>query len=84
VTHKVIISVDGACSGRRCVCAACATRNGRVIGEGSRSLPEVDGYILAAEIAAMALGVELVADEDAAAMFVVETDNPDMPRVTPS
>jgi hypothetical protein len=62
VTDKVVISVDGACSGRRCVCAACATRNGRVIGEGNRSLPEVDGYILAAEIAALALGVELVAD----------------------
>jgi hypothetical protein len=63
-----------------CLCD-CATRNGRVIGGGDRSLPEVDGYILAAEIAAVALGVELVADEDAAAMFVVETDNPDVPRV---
>jgi hypothetical protein len=81
VTDRVVISVDGACSGRRCVCAACATRNGRVIGEGNRSLPEVDGYILAAEIAAVALGVELVADQDAAAMFVIETDNPDVPRV---
>jgi hypothetical protein len=79
VTDKVIISVDGACSGRRCVCAACATRNGRVIAEVNRSLPDVDGYILAAEIAAVALGVELVAHEDA--MFVVETDNPDVPRV---
>jgi hypothetical protein len=66
---KVVISVDGACSGRRCVCAACATRNGRVIGESSRSLPEVDGYILAAEIAAVALGLELVAGEDAVAIF---------------
>ncbi len=78
---KVVISVDGACSGRRCACAARVTRNGRVVAESSRSLPEVDGYVLAAEIAAVALAVGLVADEDAAAMFVVETDNPDVPRV---
>ena len=75
------IALDGACSGRRYVCAACATRNGRVIAQRNRSLPEVDGYVFAAEIAAVALAVELVADEDAAAMFVVETDNPDVPLV---
>jgi hypothetical protein len=81
MTDKFVISVDGACSGRRCACAARVTRNGHVIAEGSRSLPEVEGYVLAAEIAAVALGVGLVADESAAAVFVIETDNPDVPRV---
>jgi hypothetical protein len=81
MTDKVVISVDGACSGSRCACAARVTRNGRVIAAGSRSLPEIEGYVLAAEIAAVALAVGLAADEDAAAKFVVETDNPDVPRV---
>lgn len=81
VTNKVVISVDGACSGRRCACAARMTRNGRIVAEISRSLPEVDGYVLAAEIAAVALAAGLVGDEDAAATFIIETDNPDVPRV---
>jgi hypothetical protein len=81
MTEKVVISVDGACSGKRCTCAACVTRNGRVVAESSRRLPEVDGYVLAAEIAAVALAARLAAREDAAAMFVIETDNPDVPRV---
>jgi hypothetical protein len=81
MTDKVVISVDGACSGSRCACAARVTRNGRVVAEGSRSLPEIEGYVLAAELAALALAVGLATDEDAAATFVVETDNPDVPRV---
>jgi hypothetical protein len=81
MTDKVVISVDGACSGSRCACAARVTRNGRVVAEGSRSLPEIEGHVLAAEIAAVALAAGLAADEDAAAKFVVETDNPDVPRV---
>jgi hypothetical protein len=40
------------------------------VAEGSRSFPEVEGYVLAAEIAAVALAVGLVADEDAAATGV--------------
>jgi hypothetical protein len=78
---RVVISIDGACSGRRCACAAVLVRNGRVIAERSRSLPEVDGYVLAAEIAAVAVAAQLVEGEGQAAAAMIETDNPDVPRV---
>ncbi|MFZ5791149.1 MAG: hypothetical protein ACOY3L_10660 [Pseudomonadota bacterium] len=77
----VVISIDGACSGRRCACAAVLIRDGRVVAERSRSLPEIDGYVLAAEIAAVALAARLFEGHGEAVAVVIETDNPDVPRV---
>jgi len=78
----IVISVDGACSGRRCACAAVAMRNGCLVAKGSRNLPEAGGYVLAAEIAAVALAGRLLRPDDAtAAPIIVETDNPDVLRV---
>lgn len=77
----VVISIDGACSGRRCACAAVLIRDGRVVAERSRSLPEIDGYVLAAEIAAVALAARLFERDGESLTIVVETDNPDVPRV---
>ena len=79
--EALVISVDGACSGRRCACAAVLMRNGRVIAESSRSLPEAGGYILAAEIAGVALAARLVEWCDENVTVIIETDNPDVPRV---
>jgi hypothetical protein len=80
-TEKAVISIDGACSGKRCACAAVLVRDGRVIAERSRSLPEVDGYVLAAEIAAVALAAQLVESGGQVVAAMIETDNPDVPRV---
>jgi ribonuclease HI len=80
-TSAVVISIDGACSGKRCACAAVLVRDGRVVAERSRRLPEVDGYALAAEIAAVALAAQLVEGNGQARTAVIETDNPDVPRV---
>jgi hypothetical protein len=77
----LVISVDGACSGRRCACGAVAMQNGRVIAEGSRNVPEAGGYVLAAEIAGVALAARLLRSGDACATIVVETDNQDVSRV---
>jgi hypothetical protein len=79
--EALVISVDGACSGRRCACAAVAMQNSRVIAEGSRNLPEADGYVLAAEIAGLSLAARLLRSCDDGATIIVETDNPDVPRV---
>jgi len=76
-----VISIDGACSGKRCACAAVLVRDGRVVAERSCSLPEIDGYALAAEIAAVALAAQLVEGDGRAMAAVIETDNPDVPRV---
>jgi hypothetical protein len=53
----------------------------RVVAERSRSLPGVDGYVLAAEIGAIALAGELVGSHLGGAPVVVEVDNPQVPRV---
>jgi hypothetical protein len=78
---RAVISIDGACSGKRCACAAVLVRDGRVIAERSRNLPEVDGYVLAAEIAAVALAAQLGESGGQAVAAMIETDNPDVPRV---
>lgn len=80
MTGRTILSVDGACSGRKAACAAVATRDGKVIAQVSRSVARVEGYALAAEIAAVGLAAQirdLVEDE----ATIVEVDNPDVPRV---
>jgi hypothetical protein len=53
----------------------------RVVAERSRLLPKVNGYVLAAEIGAVALGAELVADYEVSEPVIVEVDNPQVPRV---
>jgi hypothetical protein len=75
------ISVDGACSGKRAACAAVLAFDGKIVDEISRALPQVDGYVLAAEIAGVALASELVGDEVAQRELTVEVDNPDVARV---
>jgi hypothetical protein len=76
-----VISIDGACSGKRAACAAVLSVKGRIVAEVSRALPEVDGYVLAAEIAALALARELVGSDFASRETTIEVDNPDVPRV---
>jgi hypothetical protein len=76
-----VISIDGACSGKRAACAAVLSVNGKVVAEASRALRDMDGYVLAAEIAGLALASELVSENDASREMTVEVDNPDVPRV---
>ena len=76
-----VLSVDGACSGRRATCAAVLSVNEDVVAEASRHLPDVDGYVLAAEVAGVALARELLRREDGALELTIETDNPNVPRV---
>jgi hypothetical protein len=82
MNNGIVISTDGACSGRRAACAAVLTFGGRVVAEKSRTVPHVQGYALAAEIAGVALAAALIeragADERP---LVVEVDNPLVPRV---
>jgi hypothetical protein len=78
---RYVLSSDGACSGRRCVCAAVVASGGKVVAEGSRDLPDVDGYVLAAEIAGVALAGELLDQTEGPCDLTIETDNPDVPKV---
>lgn len=78
---RAILSIDGACSGKRAACAAVLSIDGTIVAEASRSLPEVDGYVLAAEIAGVALGKALLGRETDLHEVIIETDNPDVPRV---
>lgn len=80
-TTDIVISVDGACSGRKAAAAAVLSVDGRIIGERSRYLREVDGYVLAAEIAGVALAAELLGDEWKREAITIEVDNADVPRV---
>lgn len=77
-----ILSVDGACSGRKAACAAVASRGGRIIAQFSGFVPHVQGYALAAEIAAVGIAARLL-DRlgNEADSIVIEVDNPDVPRV---
>ena len=79
--HGYVISVDGACSGKRAACAAVLSIDGSIVAERSWSLPEVDGYVLAAEIAGVALASELLGDDPIPSKITIEVDNPDVPRV---
>ena len=79
--EALVASVDAACSGRRCACAAVLTRNGRVVAEASHSLPSAGGYVLGAEIAAVALAAELAERTGDTGAITIETDNPLVPRV---
>jgi len=81
MTAAIVISVDGACSGRKAAAAAVLSVDGRIVGERSRNLWEVDGYVLAAEIAGVALAAELVGDEWEQEAITIEVDNADVPRV---
>jgi ribonuclease HI len=78
---QAVLSIDGACSGRRATCAAVLSLDGKIVAEASRHLPEVDGYVLAAEIAAVALAGELLAGQNTCQEITLETDNPDVARV---
>jgi ribonuclease HI len=81
MTADVVISVDGACSGRKAAAAAVLLVDSRIVGERSRYLWEVDGYVLAAEIAGVALAAELVGDEWTQKAITIELDNADVRRV---
>lgn len=80
MTDAVLLSVDGACSGKKAACAAVLTIGDRVVAEHSRSVSDVEGYALAAEIAAVGLCSHLLGDLGDGPV-VVEVDNPDVPRV---
>jgi hypothetical protein len=75
------LSVDGSCTGRWAACAAVPSIDEEIVDEISRALPQVDGYVLASEIAGVALASELVGEEAAPGELTVEVDNPDVPRV---
>lgn len=79
--RSLLISVDGACSGRRAACAAVLSGDGKIVEEASRALPQVNGYVLGAEIAGVALAGEFFVDDEAPRVVTVEIDNPDVPRV---
>ncbi len=59
VAKRVVISTDGATSGRRAACAAVIASNGQVLARDSRALGGLKGYTLAAEIAGVALAARL-------------------------
>lgn len=82
MTEELVVSTDGAVSGHRAACAAVVTLNGRVIREKASSLRGPDGYVLAAEIAAVALAGRLVGPILTEGEAVtLEVDNPYLPRV---
>ena len=55
--------------------------DGKIVAEGSRYLPELDDYVLAAEIAGVALAGGLIDREKSPQQVIIETDNPDVARV---
>ncbi len=80
--EQVLISTDGAVSGRRAACAAVIAMNGRVLAEESRTLLGLQGYALAAEVAGVALAARL-ADHvlEGNEAVALEVDNPSVPGV---
>jgi len=80
LSGETILSVDGACSGRKAACAAVASQNGKIVAQVSRAVPHAGGYALTAEIAAVALAARLL-DTAGGATIIVEVDNPDVRRV---
>lgn len=82
MNNVILISVDGGCSGKRAACAAVLSVSRRIVAEKSRTVPAARGYALAAEIAGVALAVELIERIRAEEMpVVIEVDNPLVPRV---
>lgn len=82
MVEHVVISTDGAVSGRRAACAAVIAANGRILAQESRSLPGLQGYVLAAEVMGVALAARLagrVLDEGES--VILEVDNPYVPGV---
>jgi len=83
--ERVVISTDGAVSGRRAACAAVIAADGRVVAEGSRRLFRLHGYVLAAEVMGVALGARLaeplLTDREP---VLLEVDNPSIPGVIDS
>lgn len=80
--EELVISTDGAVSGRRAACAAVIATDGRVIVEAARSLRGLQGYALAAEVAAVALAARLAEGVlEAGEAVTLELDNPSVPRV---
>lgn len=78
----IIVSVDGACSGKRAACAAVLFVGGRVVAEKSRTVPGAEGYVLAAEIAGVALAVALIERADTGDQpVIIEVDNQMVSRV---
>ncbi len=77
---EILLSVDGACSGKKAACAAVLTVGGKVVAERSRSVANLESYALAVELAAVGLCARLLGDLDEGPI-VVEVDNPDVPRV---
>jgi len=79
---QVLISTDGAVSGRRAACAAVIAMNSRLMAEDSRALSGLQGYALGAEVAGVALAAQLasrVLEGDEA--VTLEIDNPSVPSV---
>ena len=81
MVDELVASVDGACSGRRCAGAAVLMRNGRIVAEASQSLPLAGGYVLGAEIAAVALAAQFAGHSGDMVAITIETDNPMVSRV---
>jgi len=81
VSDRYVISVDGAGSGKRAACAAVLAIDGKLAAERSRSVPQAEGYVLAAELGGVALAGELLEQESMPLEVTIETDNPDVPRV---
>ena len=80
--EELVISTDGAVSGRRAACAAVIAINGRVIEEQTRSLRGLQGYALAAEVAAVGLAARLAGRVlEEGEVVTLEVDNPSVPRV---
>lgn len=80
--EKVVISTDGAVSGKRAACAAVIALNSRVIEEKARALSGLHGYVLAAEVAAVALASQLAKPVlGEGETVILEVDNPYVPRV---
>ena len=82
MNDDIIVSVDGGCSGKRAACAAVLSVGGRVVARKSRTVPGAEGYVLAAEIAGVALAAALIERTDTGDKpVIIEVDNPMVPRL---
>ncbi len=79
---QVVISTDGAVSGRRAACAAVITVNSRILAQESRALAGLQGYVLAAEVMGVALAARLAGRVlEKSEPVALEVDNPSIPGV---